>query len=141
MLSLCCVFVCLFPYTISDEQQLCVSLVSVSQTNTIVSSQLIWFYLFNNLPILLTTISIVYYYMYESILIIIVYWYVYIYIDWYKTMINLNVLWYLGISGTNPELDNLYLMLDQQFHPIPPDTTCPQSVQIFEEHKQVNKSC
>lgn len=44
----------------------------------------------------------------------------------------------LGISGTHPELDNLYLMLDQQFHPIPPDTTCPQSVQIFEEHKQVS---
>lgn len=43
----------------------------------------------------------------------------------------------LGVSGTNPELDNLYLMLDQQLHPIPPDNTCPQSVQIFEEHKQV----
>lgn len=28
-------------------------------------------------------------------------------------------------------------MLDQQLHPIPPDNTCPQSVQIFEEHKQV----
>jgi mitogen-activated protein kinase kinase kinase 7 len=42
-----------------------------------------------------------------------------------------------GVSGTHPELDNLYLMLDQQFHPIPPDTTCPQSVQIFEEHKQI----
>lgn len=37
----------------------------------------------------------------------------------------------------HPELDNLYLMLDQQFHPIPPDNTCPQSVQVFEEHKQV----
>jgi len=44
-----------------------------------------------------------------------------------------------GVSGTNPELDNLYLMLDQQLHPIPPDNTCPQSVQIFEEHKQVTK--
>lgn len=43
-----------------------------------------------------------------------------------------------GVSGTHPELDNLYLMLDQQLHPIPPDDTCPQSVQIFEEHKQVN---
>lgn len=43
-----------------------------------------------------------------------------------------------GVSGTHPaELDNLYLMLDQQYHPIPPDETCPQSVQIFEEHKQV----
>lgn len=43
----------------------------------------------------------------------------------------------IGISGTHPELDNLYLMLDQQLHPIPPDETCPQSIQIFEEHKQV----
>ncbi|KAL5240977.1 hypothetical protein ACI65C_008387 [Semiaphis heraclei] len=42
-----------------------------------------------------------------------------------------------GVSGTHPELDNLYLMLDQQLHPIPPDNTCPQSVQIFEEHKQL----
>ncbi|VVC29897.1 Protein kinase domain,Protein kinase-like domain,Protein kinase, ATP binding site,Serine- [Cinara cedri] len=41
------------------------------------------------------------------------------------------------VSGTHPELDNLYLMLDQQLHPIPPDNTCPQSVQIFEEHKQL----
>lgn len=45
---------------------------------------------------------------------------------------------FIDVSGTHPELENLYLMLDQQFHPIPPDTTCPQSVQIFEEHKQVN---
>jgi len=29
-------------------------------------------------------------------------------------------------------------MLDKQYHPIPPDDTCPQSVQIFEEHKQVS---
>eukprot|EP00102_Acyrthosiphon_pisum_P022558 XP_016659768.1 PREDICTED: mitogen-activated protein kinase kinase kinase 7 isoform X2 [Acyrthosiphon pisum] len=42
-----------------------------------------------------------------------------------------------SVSGTHPELDNLYLMLDQQLHPIPPDNTCPQSVQIFEEHKQL----
>lgn len=43
-----------------------------------------------------------------------------------------------GISGTHSaELDNLYLMLDKQYHPIPPDDTCPHSVQIFEEHKQL----
>lgn len=37
------------------------------------------------------------------------------------------------------EVDNMYLMLDPQLHPIPPDSSCSQSMQIFEEHKQVNK--
>lgn len=54
---------------------------------------------------------------------------------------SIRILYYIGgISGTHPELDNLYLMLDQQLHPIPPDNTCPQSAQIFEEHKQVGSS-
>lgn len=35
------------------------------------------------------------------------------------------------------ELDNVYLMLDPQLHPIAPDTSCQQSVQIFEEHKKL----
>uniref|UniRef100_A0A1B6DMJ8 Mitogen-activated protein kinase kinase kinase n=2 Tax=Clastoptera arizonana TaxID=38151 RepID=A0A1B6DMJ8_9HEMI len=28
-------------------------------------------------------------------------------------------------------------MLDPQLHPIPPDTSCQQSVQIFEQHKML----
>ncbi|XP_054267418.1 mitogen-activated protein kinase kinase kinase 7-like [Macrosteles quadrilineatus] len=35
------------------------------------------------------------------------------------------------------EVENVYLMLDPQLHPIPPDTTCHQSIQIFEQHKQL----
>ncbi|XP_046673530.1 mitogen-activated protein kinase kinase kinase 7-like [Homalodisca vitripennis] len=40
-------------------------------------------------------------------------------------------------SCPQPEVDNMYLMLDPQFHPIPPDTSCQQSIQIFEQHKQL----
>jgi len=35
------------------------------------------------------------------------------------------------------EVDNVYLMLDPQLHPIPPDMSCHQSIQIFEQHKQL----
>ncbi|XP_075228054.1 mitogen-activated protein kinase kinase kinase 7-like isoform X2 [Lycorma delicatula] len=35
------------------------------------------------------------------------------------------------------ELDNIYLMLDSQYHPVPPDTSCQQSMEIFEEHKHL----
>ncbi|XP_050524364.1 mitogen-activated protein kinase kinase kinase 7-like isoform X2 [Daktulosphaira vitifoliae] len=42
-----------------------------------------------------------------------------------------------GASGIHSELDHLYLMLDHQLRPILPDTTCPQSIEIFEEHKQL----
>ncbi|KAG8239430.1 hypothetical protein J437_LFUL018880 [Ladona fulva] len=34
------------------------------------------------------------------------------------------------------ELDNIYLMLDPQLHPIAPDTSCEESVKVFEQHKQ-----
>nr|CAD7425878.1 unnamed protein product [Timema monikensis] len=41
-------------------------------------------------------------------------------------------------STRQPELDDVYLdMLDPQFHPIPPDKNCQQSMQIFEQHKQL----
>ncbi|XP_046991443.1 mitogen-activated protein kinase kinase kinase 7-like [Schistocerca americana] len=40
-------------------------------------------------------------------------------------------------STTHEELDNVYLMLDPQLHPISPDNTCKESVQIFEEHKRL----
>ncbi|XP_063244382.1 mitogen-activated protein kinase kinase kinase 7-like isoform X2 [Bacillus rossius redtenbacheri] len=45
----------------------------------------------------------------------------------------------LSIGSTcHKELDDVYLdMLDPQFHPIAPDRNCQQSVQIFEQHKQV----
>lgn len=62
----------------------------------------------------------------------------YISICFFYLLLTIPLRYILGVSGAHPELENLYLMLDQQFHPIPPDTTCPQSVQIFEEHKQVN---
>nr|CAD7567969.1 unnamed protein product [Timema californicum] len=43
-----------------------------------------------------------------------------------------------GSSTRQPELDDVYLdMLDPQFHPIPPDKNCQQSMQIFEQHKQL----
>lgn len=35
------------------------------------------------------------------------------------------------------EVENMYLMLDPQLHPIPPDSSCSQSMKIFEEHKEV----
>jgi hypothetical protein len=44
----------------------------------------------------------------------------------------------VGGSTHHEELDNVYLMLDPQLHPITPNTSCQQSVQIFEQHKQVN---
>jgi hypothetical protein len=44
----------------------------------------------------------------------------------------------IGGSTHHEELDNVYLMLDPQLHPINPNTSCQQSVQIFEQHKQVN---
>nr|CAD7454526.1 unnamed protein product [Timema tahoe] len=47
---------------------------------------------------------------------------------------------WLSISSStrHPELDDVYLdMLDPQFHPIPPDKNCQQSMQIFEQHKQL----
>jgi len=44
----------------------------------------------------------------------------------------------VGSSTHHEELDNVYLMLDPQLHPITPNTSCQQSVQIFEQHKQVN---
>ncbi|XP_068081356.1 mitogen-activated protein kinase kinase kinase 7 [Anabrus simplex] len=40
-------------------------------------------------------------------------------------------------SSTSEELDNVYLVLDKQLHPITPDHTCQESVQIFEQHKQL----
>jgi len=42
-----------------------------------------------------------------------------------------------GGSTHHEELDNVYLMLDPQLHPITPNTSCQQSVQIFEQHKQL----
>ncbi|GLH12411.1 Putative mitogen-activated protein kinase kinase kinase 7-like [Gryllus bimaculatus] len=40
-------------------------------------------------------------------------------------------------SGTaQEELDNVYLVLDPQLHPVSPDTSCQESVRIFEQHKQ-----
>ncbi|PSN51421.1 hypothetical protein C0J52_05443 [Blattella germanica] len=41
-----------------------------------------------------------------------------------------------GGSTHHEELDNVYLMLDPQLHPVSPNTSCQQSVLIFEEHKQ-----
>lgn len=41
-------------------------------------------------------------------------------------------------SGAAQEgLDNVYLVLDPQLHPVSPDTSCQESVQIFEQHKQL----
>ncbi|KAI5712916.1 hypothetical protein M8J75_012325 [Diaphorina citri] len=35
--------------------------------------------------------------------------------------------------------DNVYLTLDPQYHPVQPDKTCPQSVAIYNEHKDLAK--
>ncbi|KAJ9585674.1 hypothetical protein L9F63_002464, partial [Diploptera punctata] len=45
---------------------------------------------------------------------------------------------YAGVCSSthHEELDNVYLMLDPQLHPVTPNTSCQQSVQIFEQHKQ-----
>uniref|UniRef100_A0A0V0GA85 Mitogen-activated protein kinase kinase kinase 7 n=1 Tax=Triatoma dimidiata TaxID=72491 RepID=A0A0V0GA85_TRIDM len=40
-------------------------------------------------------------------------------------------------STHNNELDNIYLMLEPNLQPIPPDPNIKQSVEIFEEHKQL----
>ena len=42
-----------------------------------------------------------------------------------------------GDSGGQEEVDNVYLMLDNQLRPVEPDATCEPSMQIFREHKQV----
>lgn len=41
-------------------------------------------------------------------------------------------------GGGQEEVDNVYLMLDNQLRPVEPDVNCQQSVQIFREHKQVS---
>lgn len=41
------------------------------------------------------------------------------------------------MGETHRQEDNLYLMLDPQLHPVPPDMTCQQSVDIFNQHKEV----
>lgn len=40
-------------------------------------------------------------------------------------------------SSTPEELDNVYIVLDKQLRPILPDYSCQESVQIFEQHKQL----
>ncbi|XP_015595655.1 mitogen-activated protein kinase kinase kinase 7 isoform X2 [Cephus cinctus] len=42
-----------------------------------------------------------------------------------------------GSSTTSEDLDNVYRLLDAELRPITPDYTCPQSREIFEEHKQL----
>jgi mitogen-activated protein kinase kinase kinase 7 len=42
-----------------------------------------------------------------------------------------------SVGGEAGDLDNVYLMLDPQLHPIMPDTTSSDSVRVFEEHKQL----
>lgn len=37
----------------------------------------------------------------------------------------------------NEDLDNVYRLLDTEQRPRTPDHTCPQSREIFEEHKQL----
>ncbi|XP_033208032.1 mitogen-activated protein kinase kinase kinase 7-like [Belonocnema kinseyi] len=40
-------------------------------------------------------------------------------------------------STTNEDLDNVYRLLESEQRPLTPDHTCPQSQEIFEEHKQL----
>ena len=42
-----------------------------------------------------------------------------------------------GSSTTNEDLDNVYRLLENEQRPLTPDHTCPQSQEIFEEHKQL----
>ncbi|XP_043466967.1 mitogen-activated protein kinase kinase kinase 7-like [Leptopilina heterotoma] len=42
-----------------------------------------------------------------------------------------------GSSTMNEDLDNVYRLLDNEQRPRTPDHTCPQSREIFEEHKQL----
>lgn len=42
-----------------------------------------------------------------------------------------------GTNESDPDLDNMYLMLESHLRPITPDLDVPQSKQIFDEHKQL----
>lgn len=43
------------------------------------------------------------------------------------------------LDGLGNDGNNVYLTLDPQYHPIQPDKTCPQSVAIYNEHKDLAK--
>ncbi|RZF47238.1 hypothetical protein LSTR_LSTR004947 [Laodelphax striatellus] len=42
-----------------------------------------------------------------------------------------------GGSSVDDDLTDCYLMLDPQLQPVPPDDSCQQSMQIFQEHKNL----
>lgn len=42
-----------------------------------------------------------------------------------------------SILGNEEDLDDVYRLLDPELRPETPDDDCPQSLQIFKEHKQL----
>jgi mitogen-activated protein kinase kinase kinase 7 len=41
------------------------------------------------------------------------------------------------LCGVSEELENVYQMLDPKLQPLPPDPDNPDSVRVFNEHKQL----